>query len=324
MKLTWQKILSESYLTPQALLYDLQLSDAFDVSADSLFKTRVPKPFAEKMIKGDIHDPLLLQVLPQAAEFEKVVGFVTDPLAEQQSNPIAGVLHKYPSRVLLTLRGSCAVNCRYCFRRHFDYADNRVDLSRFNEITNYINSQPLVNEVILSGGDPLMAKDQQLLEVVRQLEALPQLKRLRIHTRLPVVIPERMTDELVKLLSQTRLTVFFVLHINHPNEIDDKLIEYLLPLKQKGIQLLNQSVLLQNINDNADTLVLLSEKLSDAGVLPYYLFLPDRVAGTAHFDVEMTKAKHLVEQMAERLPGYLVPKLAREEPGQGSKNWLNL
>lgn len=324
MKLTWQKILSESYLTPQALLDDLQLSDAFDVSADSLFKTRVPKPFAEKMIKGDIHDPLLLQVLPQAAEFEKVVGFVTDPLAEQQSNPIAGVLHKYPSRVLLTLRGSCAVNCRYCFRRHFDYADNRVDLSRFNEITNYINSQPLVNEVILSGGDPLMAKDQQLLEVVRQLEALPQLKRLRIHTRLPVVIPERMTDELVKLLSQTRLTVFFVLHINHPNEIDDKLIEYLLPLKQKGIQLLNQSVLLQNINDNADTLVLLSEKLSDAGVLPYYLFLPDRVAGTAHFDVEMTKAKHLVEQMAERLPGYLVPKLAREEPGQGSKNWLNL
>lgn len=318
----WQHILAESYTRPQDLAKDLQLPQT-DFAAHTLFKTRVPKPFAEKIEKGNPNDPLLLQVLPQPQEFAANEHFIADPLAEKQFNPVSGVLHKYRSRVLITLRGACAINCRYCFRRHFDYADNRIDDKQLAAIIDYIHSQPSVNEVILSGGDPLMAKDTYLATLVQQLAAIPQLKRLRIHSRLPVVIPERITHELVDILAANRLAVVFVTHCNHANEIDEHFKQHIQRLAHANITVLNQSVLLRGVNDNVDSLVALSEQLFASGILPYYLFLPDKVAGTAHFDVELNTAKQLIKTVAAELPGYLVPKLAREVPGQFSKDiWL--
>lgn len=321
-KNTWQQILAAGYTCPQTILHDLALPKQ-DVSAHQLFNTRVPRPFVAKIQKGNPNDPLLLQVLPQAAEFAQAKDFTLDPLAEQQFNPLPGLLHKYSSRVLLTLRGACAINCRYCFRRHFDYADNRISNEQLDSIINYITAHPKINEVILSGGDPLMTKDQQLSNIFNQLNKITQLKRLRFHTRLPVVIPERITDEWVELLQQSRLRCVVVLHCNHPNEIDENFNRHVKKLTEKNIQILNQSVLLKGINDNADTLVILSEKLFDARIMPYYLFMPDKVSGTSHFDISNTHAQQLIREVAARLPGYLVPKLARETAGLPSKDmWV--
>lgn len=324
MKLNWQQILAQSYKNPQHLAKDLQLPNG-DFSAHALFATRVPKPFAEKMQKGNPNDPLLLQVMPQTQEFSTNTHFVTDPLAEKQFNPLPGVLHKYHSRILITLRGACAINCRYCFRRHFNYTDNRINRQQLAAILDYIQEHPKINEVILSGGDPLMAKDSYWQMLVNSLTDIPQLKRLRIHTRLPVVIPERITAMLTQIFSNTRLAVIVVTHCNHANEIDDNFKQHIQQLRQaSNITLLNQSVLLRGVNDNVDALVSLSEQLFAAGILPYYLFLPDKVAGTAHFDINIATAKQLVKKVATELPGYLVPKLAREVPGQGSKDiWLD-
>ncbi len=322
-KSDWQKILAESYTRPKQLLADLGLEE-IDISAHQLFRTRVPKPFVEKMRMGDINDPLLQQVLPQSVEFEQVPGFSVDPLAEQQYNPLPGLLHKYTSRVLLTLRGVCAINCRYCFRRHFDYGDNKISQKELSEIIDYIKSHPEINEVILSGGDPLMADDNYLSQLVEKLEQLPQLKRLRFHTRLPIVIPERITDEFTQILANSRLQSVIVLHCNHPNEIDTHFSRHVKKLTDNGVQLLNQSVLLKNINDDAETLQALSEKLFDYRIMPYYLFLLDRVSGTAHFEVSETVAQQLIRDVAAKLPGYLVPKLTRETPGLKSKDmWVS-
>ncbi len=319
---SWQKILADSYKMPKDLLCDLDLP-AVDVTADSLFATRVPKPFAAKMEKGNINDPLLLQVLPQRDEFLSSPDYSDDPLLEKRYNLLPGLLHKYPSRVLLTLQGACAVNCRYCFRRHFDYADNRINHSQLTAILDYITTQPQVNEIVLSGGDPLMSKDSYLAGIIQRFEALPQIKRLRFHTRLPVVIPERITDELVAMLANSRLQTVMVIHCNHPNEIDAHFSHYLGKLRRSQTQLLNQSVLLKKVNDDAQVLATLSERLFAAGILPYYLFLLDKVNGAGHFEVPEARAKALIKAVAARLPGYLVPKLARETPGLDSKNmWV--
>ncbi|MBS9777119.1 MAG: EF-P beta-lysylation protein EpmB [Gammaproteobacteria bacterium] len=321
-KALWQEIFGKSYMRPKDLLRDLGLPDA-DVSADALFATRVPRPFVEKMEYGNPNDPLLLQIMPSSDEFIKKSGFTTDPLAEQQYNPLPGLLHKYQSRVLLTLRGACAINCRYCFRRHFEYADNRIKKSDIDNILNYVQQHPKINEVILSGGDPLMATDTQIAELVSALSTIPQLKRLRFHTRLPVVIPERITPDFINVLSQSHLKAIVVLHTNHPREIDDNFCQHVKQLSTSGIQVLNQGVLLKNINDNADILAELSEKLFDANILPYYLFLLDKVSGTSHFEVSEKRAKQLIKDMAAQLPGYLVPKLTRETPGMASKDmWV--
>ncbi|MGY0398651.1 MAG: EF-P beta-lysylation protein EpmB [Ostreibacterium sp.] len=318
----WQRILADSYTQPQALLNDLGLPD-YDVSANSLFSTRVPKPFVAKMQHGNPNDPLLLQVLPQAKEFENIIGFSTDPLAEQQFNPLPGLLHKYPSRVLLTLRGACAINCRYCFRRHFNYVDNRINDKALERILDYIKQYPKINEIVLSGGDPLMAKDKLLRRLIERFATIPQLKRLRFHTRLPVVIPERITDELAEMLAKTHLQTIVVVHSNHPNEIDNNFAYHVEKLSTSGTQVLNQSVLLKGINDSAEILAQLSEKLYEVRVLPYYLFLLDKVSGTAHFEVDETTAKQLIQEVAGLLPGYLVPKLARETPQLSSKDmWV--
>jgi EF-P beta-lysylation protein EpmB len=287
-----------------------------------LFRTLVPRPFVDLMQRGNPRDPLLLQVLPLGQENLSQPGFVTDPLQEQQSNPLPGLIHKYQSRVLLTSSGACAINCRYCFRRHFPYAENSLSQQATSAILDYLQRHPKVNEVILSGGDPLATPDQRLADKIQQLQQLPQLKRLRIHTRLPVVLPSRITDELLHTLANTRLKVILVLHINHPQEVGAELCGALQHLKQAGVTLLNQSVLLQGINDQPEILADLSEVLFEQGVMPYYLHAFDPVAGAAHFAVDDQQARQIYAGLLALLPGYLVPRLVREYPDQPAKTPL--
>lgn len=322
---SWQKELANAVKNPEQLLQLLEISPEsirLSETARKNFPLLVPLPFIKKMKKGDILDPLLQQVLPLKSENKIQAGYSLDPLGEHK-NGIQGLLHKYKSRVLLILKSGCAVNCRYCFRRHFPYQENNLNKQQFVEILKYLKQHPEVNEVILSGGDPLMSKDDFLHYIVSELDKLPQLKRLRLHTRLPVVIPQRITDELCLILKNSRLNVIFVLHINHANEIDSLFTSAVYKLHQAGIQLLNQSVLLKGINDNCAALVALSEALSQAHILPYYLFLLDKVQGAQHFDLELKKAQLLMQQITAELPGYLVPKLSTEIAGEKSKTLIN-
>jgi len=323
--LAWQKELSKAVKNPSQLLEKLNIplkSVSLSESARKNFPMLVPLPFVKKMKKGDINDPLLKQVLPITDEELVSEGYGVDPLHEHDS-AIPGLLHKYKSRVLLILKSGCAVNCRYCFRRHFPYQENNINKKQLQEVISYVKENPDVNEVILSGGDPLMSKDDFIEHVVTSLEALPQLTRLRIHSRLPVVIPSRVTDRLCQILGESRFKVVFVFHINHGNEIDDDFKAAASKLKQAGLQLLNQGVLLKGINDNSEALIELSERLFSADILPYYLFLLDKVQGAQHFDLEEKKAQILIKEMNLSLPGYLVPKLSREISGQQSKTVIN-
>ncbi len=294
-----------------------------DFVAHDEFRVRVPRPFLKRVKQGDAQDPLLLQVMPQAVELDKVPGFGPDPLVEQAAE-IPGLLHKYKSRVLLIVRPGCAVNCRYCFRRHFPYPEHQNNKARWQQALDYIARQSEVNEVIFSGGDPLMASDDQLDWLIGQIEGIPHVRRLRFHTRFPVMIPSRITDGLCQRLEHSRLKVVMVLHCNHANEIDDDLTQAMARLRQSKVHLLNQSVLLAGVNNTLEAQVDLSEALFAAGVLPYYLHLLDRVDGAAHFDVPEAQAQELVRSMLAELPGFLVPKLTREEAGKPSKTPISI
>ncbi|PHS19562.1 MAG: EF-P beta-lysylation protein EpmB [Kangiella sp.] len=285
---------------------------------NSDFKVRVPRTYLDKIEKGNIQDPLLLQVLPKIGETQTQVGFVKDPLNEQKTETTS-LLHKYHGRALLILSGACAVNCRYCFRRHFPYAEHRFDIEAQTNALNYIGNDVSISEVIFSGGDPLMLPDKAIDELITALENIPHVKRLRIHTRLPVMIASRLTLELAQRLSISRFAVSIVLHINHPNEIDDALARQIKVYSTFGITLLNQSVLLKDVNDSAVVLSELSEKLFDVGVLPYYLHLLDPVDGASHFDVPKPVATKIMKELTVYLPGYLVPKLVQEVAGEESK-----
>ncbi|CCJ74108.1 Lysine 2,3-aminomutase [Cronobacter condimenti 1330] len=291
--------------------------------ARRLFALRVPRAFVARMEKGNPHDPLLRQVLTSREEFVAAPGFTTDPL-EEQNSVVPGLLHKYQNRALLLVKGGCAVNCRYCFRRHFPYADNQGNKRNWQAALDYIAAHPELDEIIFSGGDPLMAKDRELAWLVENLEAIPHIKRLRIHSRLPIVIPARITDELVQLLGQTRLQVLLVNHINHAQEIDGAFRAGMARLRAAGVTLLNQSVLLRGVNDNAPTLATLSNALFDAGVMPYYLHVLDKVQGAAHFMVSDDEARAIMRELLTLVSGYMVPKLAREIGGEPSKTPLDL
>jgi EF-P beta-lysylation protein EpmB len=271
------------------------------------------------MRKGDINDPLLRQVLPLEDELLAAPGYTGDPLGEQEANPHPGLIHKYHGRVLLIVSGSCAINCRYCFRRHFPYQDNKPSRESWQQALAYIAADPSISEVIYSGGDPLTASDSQLRWLTGQVAAIPHVRRLRVHTRLPIVMPSRITAELIEGLSDHRLSTSLVIHSNHANELDDTVASALARLRGAGITLLNQTVLLRGINDDADILSELSERLFALGVLPYYLHLLDKVAGAAHFDTDTGKALALHRALQEQLPGYLVPKLVREIAGARAK-----
>lgn len=288
-------------------------------SAHQAFSLMVPRPYLERIEKGNQLDPLLLQILPLQQEMEQVQGYVKDPLAEKEHNPKKALVHKYSSRILVITSGTCAINCRYCFRRHFPYADNHLSQSEWSSLIDYLQCHPEINEVILSGGDPLMIKDKQLAQRIAALEDLPQIKRLRIHTRLPVVIPSRINPEMLEWIKQTRLKIIMVWHINHANEIDEYVAEAAAKLVKAGVKLFNQGVILKNVNDTPEAQVTLSEALFDADILPYYMFTLDPVEGAAHFDISLDDAKLLMGKVAAKLPGYLVPKLAKEIPGKSAK-----
>ncbi len=318
----WQHELRDAICSAQTLFELLELDGALApkaLKADKDFPLRVPRPFVDRIKKGDWKDPLLLQVLPLAEELDYTPGFSTDPLAERQAIAAPGLIHKYHGRVLLIATASCAIHCRYCFRRHFPYQENKPGTAQWKQALDYIRQDKSIKEVILSGGDPLLAPDRYLAELVDQLADIAHLERLRIHTRLPIVIPQRITTECLDWLTTSRLQPIVVLHCNHANEIDRAVAESIEQLLKRGVTVLNQSVLLRQINDRVDTLIELSEALFSVGVLPYYLHLLDRVAGAAHFDVAEVEALALIDQLRSKLPGYMVPKLVKEQAGKSSK-----
>lgn len=311
----WQLSLKKAITNLDKLCRELALDPKmFSKISDMVthFPLQIPREFIARMEKGNPQDPLLLQALPVAKELINSSGYSLDPLNEKESNRIPGLLHKYYGRALLTLSSACAIHCRYCFRRHFPYRENTPNKQGWNRVFDYLKSDTSITEIILSGGDPLMLKDTVLAEFISCVETIVQLKRLRIHTRLPIVIPERITNELINLLNHTRLLPTIVIHCNHPNEIDESVVVALRSLQKTRTTLLNQSVLLKNINDHEEILICLSENLFEVGVLPYYLHLLDKVQGAAHFEVSETRAQCLITEMTKRLPGYLVPKLVRE------------
>lgn len=318
----WQQQLAQAITDPAELLGSLSLcpEDLADtLSANRLFPLRVPRSFVERMEPGNPRDPLLLQVLPGADELTPADGFIQDPVGDHRAMVTPGLLHKYQGRALLLATGACGIHCRYCFRRHFPYAQANPSRNEWNEAIHYLSANTEIKEVILSGGDPLSLTDEKLERLVNKLENIPHLKRLRIHTRLPVVVPGRVCTSLLDWLGNTRLQVVMVIHCNHVNEIDTTVQLAMTKLKKVDCELLNQSVLLKGINDSVSELARLSEKLMDTGVLPYYLHLLDRTEGTSHFETDEEKGKKLVSALNQQLPGYLVPKLVREVPGEASK-----
>lgn len=318
----WKNALANAVRDPAELLALLELPQALlpaarEAAAD--FPLRVPRGYLLRMKKGDLADPLLRQVLPLAEELELVEGFGNDPVGDLQASAAPGVLHKYHGRVLFTTTGACAIHCRYCFRRHFPYGEENPAHNHWQAAIDYLQAHPEVDELILSGGDPLMLDTPHLERLCARLRQLPQLKRLRLHTRLPVVLPERVDGPLLGWLQSLPWQTVMVIHANHANELDAEVASALWQLQCAGLTLLNQSVLLRGVNDDEESLACLSEALFNQGVIPYYLHLLDRVGGAAHFEVAEKRARELLQALRRRLPGYLVPRLVREIEGLPNK-----
>lgn len=307
-----EDLLKHVNLTPE----DVDLAEGANLGA---FPLRVPQSYVAKIEKGNPRDPLLLQVLPLKQEFQPQPGYVKDPLHEEEYNTAPGVIHKYLNRALFVATQACAIHCRYCFRRHFPYSDNAMTADKLKAALDYIASRQELDEVILSGGDPLSLSDAKLFQVLDGLNSIQHLKRIRIHTRLLAIMPNRVTDAFLVGLKALQKHIVIVVHINHPNEIDDQFIQAAGLLRKAGVHLLNQTVLLAGINDNVQTLNQLSHRLMDAGVLPYYLHLLDPVEGASHFNISDAQAIQFVRELLEQLPGYLVPKLVREVAGFKNK-----
>lgn len=322
----WQTELKQAVRSVAQLLPLLDL-DAADLGSPALlnadFPLRVPISYVRRMQVGNPHDPLLRQVLPTQAEIDPQPGFQDDPLAEREHAPAPGIVHKYQGRALVITTQACAVHCRYCFRQHFPYADNRLSPTQWQAALDYLASQDDLHEVIFSGGDPLSLPNERLAELIADLEQLPNLTTLRIHSRTPIVLPSRIDAGLLRLLHKTSLKTVLVVHANHANEINDEVQQALAPLRHNGTLLLNQAVLLAGVNDSLEALSDLSQALFAADVLPYYLHQLDPVRGAAHFDVTDATARQLWRDLQASLPGYLVPRLVREVPGDAGKRWLN-
>ena len=321
----WRRQWRESVRDPRELLAALgldahaaRISDA----AAAAFPVRVPRAFLARMRHGDPADPLLRQVLPLREEEALTPGFALDAVGDFAARAGAGLLHKYQGRALLVTTGSCAVNCRYCFRRHFPYGEENAGADRWAAAIAYLRADPSISEVLLSGGDPLSLSSERLRELGEALRTVPQLRRLRLHTRLPVVLPDRVDATLIEWVRSLPWPVTVVLHANHANEFDAGVDEACARLRAAGATLLNQAVLLRGVNDSVEALAALSERGFEAGVLPYYLHQLDRVQGAAHFEVPDAQALALHAGLAARLPGYLVPRLVREVPGEPGKTPL--
>lgn len=317
----WQRELAGAVRDPEELLRLLDLQNAgISLAADRQFRLLVPRSYLARIAPGDQYDPLLRQVLPLDAEMQAVPGFVHDPVGDRQAQVAGGVLHKYHGRVLLVATGACAIHCRYCFRRHFPYTSSNPVKAEWEGALGYIRAHPDVEEVILSGGDPLTLADERLAALFRQLRDIPHVKRIRFHSRLPVVLPSRVDDGFLQLLASIPQQIIMVLHVNHAQELlAEDVRQALSVLHNTGVTLLNQAVLLRGVNDSVQAQVVLSESLFAERVLPYYLHLLDKVAGAAHFEVPETEALALLTEVRQCLPGFLVPKLVREIAGEKAK-----
>ncbi len=319
---SWQRELAQAVCDPLELCRLLDLDPrllAGTQAAQAQFRLRVPRGFVRRMRRGDAADPLLRQVLPLAAESIEVAGFVGDPLAEQSAMLAPGLLQKYHGRALLIATEACAVHCRYCFRREFPYSDAQASGPRWGAALEALAADPSITELILSGGDPLSLSNGRLAQLTDDLRRIPHLRRLRLHTRTPIVLPERVDDDLLDWLASLPWPTAIVVHCNHANELDAPVREAMALMRARGVVLLNQSVLLAGVNDTRQALTSLSEQLWEAGILPYYLHLLDPVRGTAHFAVPQCQAVTLMRELMSHLPGYLVPRLVRESPGAPSK-----
>lgn len=322
----WQHALREAFSRPADLLEYLELDPGMPVlDFDRLrhFPLRVPRGFAARMRKGDPSDPLFLQVWPSAREAQAAPGFLQDAVGDLDAAVGDGVLHKYQGRALLITTGACAVHCRYCFRRHFPYSDSLAARAHWQPALERLQADESVSEAILSGGDPLSVSDERLEALLDGLVRIPHLRRLRIHTRQPIVLPERVDAALLQILRAVPMDKVMVLHANHAQELDASVERACRDLRDAGWILLNQSVLLRGVNDRVPVLRSLHERLFELGVLPYYLHLVDRVEGAAHFEVLEDRARQLMKELSSGSPGYLVPRLAREVPGEPAKTWLS-
>lgn len=315
----WSRELAEAVRDVETLCRLLELSEEQTrefCEASRNFPVLVPRSFLDRMQRGNSRDPLLLQVVPQHSELVETPGFGRDPVGEEDARIAPGLLQKYAGRALLVTTSSCAVHCRYCFRREYPYHAEPRTLAEFEPALEAIRADDSLNEILLSGGDPLMLTDQRLGELFARLRSIPHVRRIRLHTRLPIVLPSRVTPALLKLLADPRTKSIVVVHANHPNEISGECAKTLRRLVESGLMVLNQSVLLRDINDNADALAELSNRLIDLGVLPYYLHQLDRVKGAAHFEVTLERGYELMAELRKRLPGYAVPRYVREVAGE--------
>jgi len=321
----WRRSFANAFRDPDDLLDLLQLPKVLREPARraaKLFPLVVPLSYARRIRPGDRHDPLLRQVLPLSEEFHDAPRFNADPVDDGAARVAPGLLQKYAGRALMIAAGACAVHCRYCFRRHYPYGEEPRRLDDWQPAFDVLRADDSIREVLLSGGDPLVLSDGRLGALLGELESIPHLTRVRIHSRLPIVLPDRVTDGLIQLLRGSRLQPIMVVHANHPQEIADDCAEALLALVAGGIPTLNQAVLLRGVNDSVDALAGLSESLVNLGVMPYYLHQLDRVRGAAHFEVPEQRGRELIEQLHARLPGYAVPRYVREEPGAVGKTPL--
>ncbi len=318
---TWQQELADGFNNINEICEYLNITQSSKklIVENSNFPLRVPRGFVDRMESNNINDPLLKQILPIKSENLDTPGFTFDPVGDIESIAETGIIHKYHGRVLIITTGSCAINCRYCFRRNFPYDDYQLSTKKHLRAINYIESHEDISEVILSGGDPLLLSDQKLMGFIRKLESIPHIKRIRIHSRIPIVLPSRITAELCDALSSIKKDLIIVVHSNHANELNHQVKLACEHLKNANITLLNQAVLLKDINDSADQLCALHEKLFTFQIMPYYLHLLDKAVGTAHFEVSQADGIDLMNQIKTVLPGYLVPKLVREQAGATNK-----
>ena len=322
---SWHSALASAIRDPAELLERLGLPTSLleDASrAASRFPLMVTESFLRRIEHGNLNDPLLRQILPLGDELRSPPGFMADAVGDANARVVPGLLHKYHGRALLIATGACAIHCRYCFRREYPYGDEPRRLSDWQPALDALAADESITEVILSGGDPLMLTDARLRELIELLGGISHLSRLRIHSRLPIVLPERMTDALLSVLTETRLRCIFVVHANHANELSPDCAAALRSLIESGITVLNQAVLLRGINDSTAAQFDLCESLINLGVMPYYLHALDRVAGTAHFEASESTGLTIIKELRERLPGYAVPNFVREVAGAGSKTPL--
>lgn len=318
----WKNQLAQAIRDPAELLRELDLPEKYlsgAQRANALFPLRAPKPYINRIKKGDPDDPLLRQILPLHLESKQVTAYTDDPVGDLVSQKVPGLLHKYKGRALLIASAACGIHCRYCFRRNFPYSEAKLSDQQWQQTLRYLESDTEIKEIILSGGDPLSLSDKRLQQMIFQLEQIKHIETLRIHSRLPVVIPQRITKPLLQILSSTSFKPVIVLHVNHANEIDTAVSQAAAQLKDTGVTLLNQSVLLSGVNDSVSSLKDLSRALFSCGILPYYLHQLDKVNGAAHFAVETSKALTIIRGLRQELPGYLVPRLVEELAGEPSK-----